>query len=300
MQNVFLDARTAADIDRSVAKILRDLGNPEPPLRLEVVRDLLSLDRAYYSSADDGALAETIHRLHVAGKQILQRPLLLLDVVRRLDLKALWVPDRKRILIDSELPKPKQRWGEAHEIGHSIIPWHGKMMHGDKTRTLNFSCEQQLEAEANYAAGSLLFMQKEFVERLRSSSLSFDYVKSLSKQFGNSMTTTLWRAIEASQPPTFGLVSQHPRRTNGDPPVRYFVRSMQFERVFGNVTAREVFDCLEKFCYGNRGPIGSSEVLFRDMDGESHLFFVETFFNSYEALTIGTYRRVKAPAISVV
>lgn len=112
MLNRFLTEQTAQDIDLKVKKILKDLDDPEPPLRLELVRELLKLDRAFYSSSDDGAVKETIHRLKVAGKQVLKRPSLLYDAIRKWDLKALWVPDRKRILIDSELPSPKQRWGE--------------------------------------------------------------------------------------------------------------------------------------------------------------------------------------------
>ena len=120
--NCFVNDRTARDIDGRVAKVLKDLGDPDPPLRLEIVRELLELDRAYYSSSDGGALEETVHRLKVAGKQVIRRPSLLLDVVKKLDLKALWVPDRSRILIDSEIPSAKQRWGEAHEIGPGADP----------------------------------------------------------------------------------------------------------------------------------------------------------------------------------
>ena len=46
MLNRFLDERTALDIDGRVAKILKDLDDPEPPLRLEQVRELLRLDLA--------------------------------------------------------------------------------------------------------------------------------------------------------------------------------------------------------------------------------------------------------------
>lgn len=124
MQNRYLDERTARDIDKRITKILNDLDNPEPPLRLEQVRELLKLDFGFYSSSDTGAIAETIHRLKVAGKQVISRPSLLIDAIKKWELKALWVPDRKRILLDSELPPAKQRWGEAHEIGHSVLPWH--------------------------------------------------------------------------------------------------------------------------------------------------------------------------------
>jgi hypothetical protein len=46
------------DIDLLIDKILRDLGRPEPPLDLRMVRELLRLDRKYYSSTDVGPLAE--------------------------------------------------------------------------------------------------------------------------------------------------------------------------------------------------------------------------------------------------
>lgn len=89
MQNLFLSERTAKDIDRRVAKILKDLDNPQPPLRLEDVRYLLELDLRYYSSANDGILRETLHRLTMSGKQLLNRPGLLVDAVKKFDLKAL-------------------------------------------------------------------------------------------------------------------------------------------------------------------------------------------------------------------
>jgi hypothetical protein len=42
--NAFLTDSEASDIDQQVAKVLRGLDNPEPPLRLEDVRELLELD----------------------------------------------------------------------------------------------------------------------------------------------------------------------------------------------------------------------------------------------------------------
>lgn len=157
-----------------MAKVLRDLGDPTPPLRLELVRELLRLDLSYYSSADQGIIAESKHRLIVASKQIMARPSLLWDAIKKLDLKALWIPDRKRILIDKTIPDLKKRWCEAHEIGHSILPWQETVMHGDVSQTLSPTCEEQIEAEANYAAGRLLFLQDQFLEQLFDSPLSIE------------------------------------------------------------------------------------------------------------------------------
>jgi hypothetical protein len=105
MKNLILQPHIRSKIDARVDKILRDLGNPSPPLRLEDVRELLRLDLGYYQSSNDGIVRETIHCLTMAGKQLLARPALLFDALRKFSIKALYVPDRKRILIDETLPQ---------------------------------------------------------------------------------------------------------------------------------------------------------------------------------------------------
>ncbi len=77
MRNLFLDPYSASDIDRFVAKVLADLGEPDPPVRLIDVRELLRLDKSYYSSTDDSAINEVVHKLTVAGQQVLARPSIL-------------------------------------------------------------------------------------------------------------------------------------------------------------------------------------------------------------------------------
>ena len=196
MKNIQLGTRTVADIDAQVVKVLRGLGNPEPPIDLAVVRDLLRLDRQYYSTTDDGLLRETVSKLKVAGLQILMRPTLLREAVQSLSLKALYLPDQKRILIDKDLPKLKHRWNEAHEVGHDIIPWHEGMMLGDTEQTLTPTCHAIMEAEANYAAGQLLFLADRFRSEACDSEPSLRHVRDLSERFGNTMTSTLWRFIE--------------------------------------------------------------------------------------------------------
>lgn len=47
MRNILLSRPTATDIESQVNKVLRGLGNPEPPLNLDDVRELLRLDRGY-------------------------------------------------------------------------------------------------------------------------------------------------------------------------------------------------------------------------------------------------------------
>ena len=145
-----LKQRVRQDIQARTDKVLRELGNPEPPLRLEDVRELLRLDCDYFTSETDGLFQSLVSKLKRGGIQILNRPTLLLDAVKKFDLRALYLPDHKRILIDDTIPKPKHRWLEAHEIGHDLLPWHHDMMLGDDDITPTASTHDKMEAEANY------------------------------------------------------------------------------------------------------------------------------------------------------
>ncbi len=302
MKNKILSERTAHDIDKQVAKILHDLGNPRPPLQLEDVRRLLRLDLHYYSSTDDGVLREVVHKLIVAGKQVINRPALLAEAIRKFDLKALFLPDRKRILIDRSQPEKKWRWNETHEIVHSIIPWHGSLMLGDTNLTLTPSCHEQTEAETNYGAGRLLFMQDAFDEMARDTAPNMKALQGLYKIFGNTLTSTLWRYVEQSDKTLLGLVTVHPHRLpegfNREDPCKHFIQSKPFASQFPDVTEMELFVIISSYCSRKKGgPLGIGEAILQDVNGAQHIFRFETFCNSYEALTLGVYCGMRALAV---
>jgi len=306
MDNLLLRAHTAADIDSQVHKILRGLGHPEPPLDLLAVRELLQLDRQYYSSTDDDWLKEKVSRLKVAGKQVLHRPALLIDAVRKLDLKALYLPDQRRILLDQDLPAKKHRWSEAHEITHSIIPWHSEMMLGDNAQTLTPQCHAQIEAEANFGAGRLLFLGERFAETALSLSPGLTAIRKLQKHFGNTLTTTLWRYVEQvfTDRAVVGVISSHPRRrTQGfDPerPCRYCIGSPLFQRDFSHVIPAKLWQVISSYCGAQRGGrLGEDVVVLVDDLGVKHKFHFETFFNGYEALTLGLHLGLQASLVAV-
>jgi hypothetical protein len=296
VKNPTLDARTITDVDEQVAKVLRGLGNPEPPIDLRLVRELLNLDRHYYRSNDDGVLRETFSKLKVAGIQVLKRPTLLRDAIAALDLKALYLPDQKRILIDASLPKLKHRWNEAHEIGHDIIPWHAGMMLGDTEKTLTPSCHEIMEAEANYAAGQMLFLADRFSAQASDTTATFAEVRALAGQFGNTITSTLWRFVEQGHGDRtlVALVSAHPHPARRPPgfdvaeACRYCVQSPRFRTRFGQLTEIQLFSALESYVGAqSRGPLGEGEVVLIDRNGDRARFRFESFFNGYEALSIG-------------
>jgi hypothetical protein len=303
VHNIHLSQATTRDIGRQAAKVLRGLGNPEPPLRLDDVRALLELDRGYYSTTNDSFLREMISRMTIASKQVLDRPSLLLDVVRKFDLRAVYLPDRKRILLDETQPTPKQRWNEAHEIGHSILPWHADLMLGDHEQTLTPACHAQMEAEANFAAGQMLFLQDRFSTAANDSAPSLDAVRQLKGDFGNTYTTTFWRFIEDAHEglPMIGAIGAHPRRraaNDSKQTLRHIIESPSFRARFQTPTPKDLEAIIGGYCGAQRGgPLGVAEIPVTDRNGDSHIFRFESFFNYYDCLTLGVYQRRHAQAV---
>ena len=93
---------------------------------------------------------------------------------------------------------------------HSVLEWHGSALLGDNQITLKLGCHERIEAEANYGAGRLLFLQDQFDRIALDSKPDFGLIKEIAHDFGNSMTSTLWRFVEAMDIPALGIVSQHP------------------------------------------------------------------------------------------
>jgi len=313
-KNTRIKPKTAQDIDRRIERVLRGLGSPEPPLRLEDVRELLKLDRQFYSANDPSLLQEVISRIRVATLQVSARPMLLLEAVRKWSLQALYVPDRKRILLDGDLPEKKHRWSEAHEIGHSLLPWHDDVMHGDNRHTLLPNYQAEIEAEANFAAGRLLFLRDRFEEEARALPTTIDSVQSLNRTFGNTISSSLWRFVETvgADSPMVAMISCHPhpiRRGaayNPLQPCRHCIQSPAFDAWFSSVSEISLFGAAASYCNAKTGGhLGSAEVVLRDDNGNDHAFLFETFFIRYkppaqgEALTLGVYSRAIGTSIAV-
>lgn len=286
MVNTTTRAKTRYDIDHRVERVLRGLGYPEPPLSLLTVRELLNLDLKYYTLNDPDILREVVSRIQVAGKQILKRPGLLIDAIHKFDLKALYIPDHKRILIDYSQPKLKHRWNEAHEIGHSLLPWHDGAMLGDDQLTLLPSCHQQLEAEANYAAGRLLFLREQFEKQASDYKPSIESIKLLKPIFGNTYTSTFWRCIETwgATVPIVGLITDQP--SSGS--CKHFVQSDAFAAQYSQVTERYLVDIVDDYCALRKGgPLGETDVALFDDNGEKYMFYFESYSFHYQILTLG-------------
>jgi Zn-dependent peptidase ImmA (M78 family) len=284
------------EIRAQVDRILKDLGRPEPPLVLADVRALLSLDLQYYSRADPGLIAELTHRFNLLAKKKL--PDLgnhLISALAKSRLCAFWVPESSRILIDSEVPTPKHRWIEAHEITHSITKWHKDFLLGDNAKTLDPACHAIIEAEANYGAGRILFLQDQFSLEARSLPLSFTSIIDLSKRYKNSIVSTFWRTVEERDPEqaVFGVISIHPLypsvgEHDGPRPWRYFIRSPAFLTQFSSVSADDVFAVVKQEATCRRvGPVFSADHVFTNAIGDDWEYRILSHSTGHALLTLG-------------
>jgi len=98
---------------------------------------------------------------------------------------------------------------------------------------LSPTCHATIEAEANYAASQLLFLQDRFVAEAMSLPVSMDSLKILKQRFGNSNASTLWRMVEqyAGPHPLLGIVSEHPHRLRTRPKRRLNHNGLKSVRV---------------------------------------------------------------------
>jgi Zn-dependent peptidase ImmA (M78 family) len=288
VRNLFLDDHTTADINGRIDRIHKDL-RLRDRIDLASVRDLLRLDLGYYKSDDPQLAAEVVHSLKIGAKRIVDAPRMLLETVKKFDLRALLLWKPRRIFIDENLHDIKKRWSEGHEIAHSLLPWHEEYLLGDDQSTLSPACHERIEAEANYACGRLLFPAKIFTDLSASSTPSMAHVSALSKQFGNSITTTLWRYVENSSGLKFGIISQHPHYRNEDEPdVKYLILSRQMFVEFPALTEQALFDAMKTYCTRRRGgPLGIGLSVATNANGEKVTFHMDSFANTHQVLTLG-------------
>lgn len=301
MKNLIIEAGAASDIESQVNRLLRDLGYGGGKVELREVRELLKLDLQFYSLEDPTLAEEVIHKLRIGGKQVMARPALLLEAIQKMELRALFLPDRKRILLDDATPDIKKRWAEAHEISHSITPWHSDYMLGDTQQTLSPGCQAIIEAEANFGAGRLLFPTAHFSEVRLSEDLGMAHVRALAKQFGNTITSTLWRCVEDSDSLIFGTVGQNPKTAvTSDPMITYFIRSLPFASQFANINEDDLVQQINKCCgFQRKGPLGTVEFFLEDINTICHAFVMEAFSNGYQVLTLARHVGLRNARISI-
>ena len=300
MAELILRKSVAQKIENRCERLYNDLGNPEPPIFLDAIRELLRLDKTFYSLEDPSFLDRLLRTLTIAGKQVLSQPTRLLTACREWNLKALWVPDKQLILLDDSIVEKKKRWAETHEIGHSIIPWHQAYLLGDPASSLSLDCKVKIESEANYAAGQILFPKKTFRETLPEvTTINFKAISKIAKSFGNSTTSTLWRTVETLDVPCFGFICEDPRSILSpfivhNEPVkerpRHFFRSCSFAERFSGISEQVIWNYLSENCTPAKWNLLDTDVNISDDNEQELLFHIETVNLTHYVATFAVCR----------
>ena len=282
-----LDRKTALDIERRVERLLKEMSVKEPPLNVSDVMDHLSVDHSYYDLEDPGLIRDFWHKLKVGANKVN-------SIIKKVDLKALWLPDSRQIVVDDSVPNRKRKWVNAHEITHSIIPTHREFFLGDTAETLDPEYHEMLEAEANFGASELIFLGQKFTLDSLDCNPVFESIRFLGKTYKNSLPTTLRRFIQFSHDmPMLGVISRpwwSYSPEYGESRCRYFIPSHKFESQFSETRPQDIVDFIDANTTKRRGgPIGNGIFLLKDDNKEDHSFQWESFFNNYDILTLITH-----------
>jgi hypothetical protein len=224
------------------------------------------------------------------------------------DLAKLKPPAMRRILgallhrervafIDFTQKRPRARLTHAHEIGHKIIPWHALPLQLDDAERLLGITHDQLEIEAYFAGGHLIFQGSRFHQQALDYKVSIETPLALAEEYGASLHATI-RYYVANHPDPVGLlIAGVYQKRDGTVPLWRSVESPAFFRRFGCL-ADHLSDGLA-IAGGQGKPLGdivyralrASEVAAKlvgiaDLGGERHDFVAEAFSNTRNVLVM--------------
>lgn len=296
-----MDDATREEIDRVCWNTLRDAGVVEPPSSTEAILKHLELYRHFYDLQDPDFLDRAKHKILVNGRKLLQ-------IVKKIRLKAVLFQDEGRIVVDSSLPKLKQEWPSLHEVGHRVLEWHQPYFYGDTAQTLDPDWQQRLEEEANYAASALMFCGPVFGKEAKDTQPEWASVEGLKKRYRKSYSTTLRRYVQCGPDcPMAMLVSTPLWMDKPDDQVtrcRHFVPSPSFAFRFDSVTPEQMMSHVDQWARRRRGGI-VADFTFRLKDdrGDGYEFRGQSFFARHYLETLfvclgpmGTDERIFVPA----
>ncbi len=275
---------TRNEIDKVCWRTLKDAGIVQPPVRVARVLEFLRLHRDFYDLEKPGFLDRAKHRIKVHGQK-------LVDVLAKIKLVAVLFYDEDRIVVSSGLPEIKRDFPSLHEVAHRAFEWHRPFFYGDTAQTLDPDWHEELEAEANHGASTLMFCGPVFTKEALDTIPEWDSIAALKERYGKSFLTTLRRYVEHSHDrPMAMLVSTAPWMDKpAEQPARWrhYVRSGKMASQFGSVTAPDLLAAVDaNIIWRGGGRVADFTYCPDDDNGTGHEFRAESFFNQYYVLTL--------------
>lgn len=217
-------------------------------------------------------------------------------------LGAFWFEERV-VFIDQEQPGPRRFWTDAHEAGHAMCGWHAPVLRLDNEDTLFKQLHPGVEAEANFAAGYLIFQGGRFHREALKDQVSMRTPLALADQYGASRHATLHYYVEHHPDAVALLIAGRYPQPDGSVPVWNSIESADFERRFGRLhdhlpdgklritdNASSPFADILQASHTSADP-PSKIIGLADTGGTRRLFVAEAFFNQRTHFVLVAERR---------
>lgn len=211
------------------------------------------------------------------------------DVIKKLSGKVmglLSIPKRE-YYVDRSLPIPRQRFTEAHEIGHDALPWHEAAFWGEDHTTLDPSTKEVLEQEANQFSAELLFGAGRFTSHADQYAPGLEVALHLAPQYGVSAHASIRKYVEDSEHAIAVLaVSRFPKNGGAVEVIgAQTFESPRFQSRYGRLTAmfrrtvgRSTYPELDALLSLQAGSVPPCEVTLETTRGATK-FIAEGFTN---------------------
>ncbi len=207
-------------------------------------------------------------------------------------LGAFWKEERV-VFIDEEQGESRRQWTDAHEAVHVMCGWHAEVLRLDNEDTLFKELHDEIEAEANYGAGHLVFQGGRFHRRALADQISIRTPIALSSSYGASRHATLHYYVEEHPFPIALLVTGRYPYADGTLPIWRSVESEPFRKRHGrlerllpggklSIEDRADAPLAEIVCKSKLAvDPPSCEVTIPDLGGRDREFVAEAFFNGH-------------------
>lgn len=167
---------------------------------------------------------------------------------------------------------------------------------GDTAQTLDPDFQMELETEANYGASALMFGGRLFTLESLDTIPCWKSIELLIKRYDKSYVTTLRRYVQFSHDIPMALMVNTPwwmlKPADQEFQWRHFILSKIFIIQFSNITPQDILDEINQNTKKRKGgPVGDFSFALKDINGDYHEFFAESFFNSYYLLNLISYRK---------
>jgi hypothetical protein len=232
-----------------------------------------------------------------------------LEIIRKLRGKVLGllsIPER-RYHVDRTMPVERQRFTEAHEIGHDALPWHQAAYFGEDSTTLSPDTNAVLESEANAFASELLFGAGRFNREADQWAPALDVPLNLAPAYQTSVHATLRRYVEWSERPLAligmgriwksGGLTVFPNQTMES--AGFFERYGPLLPMLPKTVTAATYPPVSRFATVHPGQVEECEVVLDTKRGRTP-FIAEGFGNGYlNFVLLYRRRRLDGPKLQI-